>query len=75
MEKLESNLIKFIVGLWIAIISSGIFYYPLLNSTNLPTPMIYPVSLGLGLIVSFFMISYLIKLHGFIFENFKGVIK
>jgi len=69
MEKLEGNLIKFVVGLWIAVISSAIFYYPLQDVTSLKQPILYPISIGLGIIVSGIIMYYLIKLHGIIFKK------
>jgi len=69
MEKLEGNLIKFVVGLWIVVISSAIFYYPLQDVTSLEQPMLYPISIGLGIIVSGIIMYYLIKLHGIIFKK------
>ena len=69
MEKLEGNLIKFVVGLGIVVISSGIFYYPLQDVTSLKQPTLYPISIGLGIIVSGFIMYYLIKLHGIIFKK------
>jgi len=69
MEKLEGNLIKFVVGLWIVVISSVIFYYPLRDVTSIEQPMLYPISIGLGIIVSGFVMYYLIKLHGIIFKK------
>ncbi len=69
MEKLEGNLIKFVVGLWIVIISSTIFYYNLQEDTSIKQPMLYPISIGLGIIVSGIIMYYLIKLHGIIFKE------
>ena len=69
MEKLEGNLIKFVVGLGIVVISSGIFYYPLQDVTSLKQPTLYPISIGLGIIVSGLVMYYLIKLHGIIFNK------
>jgi len=69
MEKLEGNLIKFVVGLWIAVISAAIFYYPLQDATSLEQPMLYPISIGFGIIVSGIIMYYLIKLHGIIFKK------
>ncbi len=69
MEKLEGNLIKFVVGLWIVVISSVIFYYPLRDATSLEQPMLYPISIVFGIIVSGIIMYYLIKLHGIIFKK------
>jgi len=69
MERLEGNLIKFVVGLWIVVISSTIFYYNLQDDTSLKQPMLYPISVGLGIIVSGIIMYYLIKLHGIIFKK------
>ena len=69
MERLEGNLIKFVVGLMIVVVSSGIFYYPLQDVTSLKQPTLYPISIGLGIIVSGFIMYYLIKLHGIIFKK------
>jgi len=69
MEGLEGNLIKFVVGLMIVVISSGIFYYPLQDVTGLKQPTLYPISVGLGIIASGFIMYYLIKLHGIIFKK------
>ena len=69
MERLEGNLIKFVVGLFIVVISSGIFYYPLQDVTSLKQPTLYPISIGLGIIVSGLIMYYLIKLHGIIFNK------
>ncbi len=68
-EKLEGNLIKFVVGLWIVAIPSAIFYYYLRDVTSIEQPMLYPISFGLGIIVSGFIMYYLIKLHGIIFKE------
>ncbi len=69
MERLESNLIKFVVGLMIVVVSSGIFYYPLQDVTGLKQPTLYPISVGLGIIASGLIMYYLIKLHGIIFKK------
>jgi len=69
MERLEGNLIKFVVGLMIVVISSGILYYPLQDVTSLKQPTLYPISIGLGIIVSGLVMYYLIKLHGIIFKE------
>ncbi len=69
MERLEGNLIKFVVGLMIVVISSGIFYYPLQDVTSLKQPTLYPISVGLGIIASGLIMYYLIKLHGIIFKK------
>ena len=69
MEKLEGNLIKFVVGLWIVVISAAIFYYPLEDATSLKQPMLYPISIVFGIIVSGIIMYYLIKLHGIIFKK------
>ncbi len=69
MERLEGNLIKVVVGLMIVIISSGILYYPLQDVTSLKQPTLYPITLGLSIIVSGFIMYYLIKLHGIIFKK------
>ncbi len=69
MEKLEGNLIKFVVGLFIVVISSGIFYYSVQDVTSLKQPTLYPITLGLSIIVSGLIMYYLIKLHGIIFKK------
>ena len=69
MERLEGNLIKFVVGLMIVVVSSGIFYYALQDVTGLKQPTLYPISVGLGIIASGFIMYYLIKLHGIIFNK------
>ena len=69
MEKLEGNLIKFVVGLWIVVISSTLFYYNLQDYTSIKQPMLYPISIGFGIIVSGIIMYYLIKLHGIIFKK------
>ncbi len=69
MERLEGNLIKFVVGLWIVVISSTIFYYQLQDDTSLEQSMLYPISIGLGTIVSGLVMYYLIQLHGIIFKK------
>ncbi len=69
MERLEGNLIKFVIGLMIVVISSGILYYPLQDVTGLKQPTLYPISIGLGIIVSGLVMYYLIKLHGIIFKK------
>ncbi len=69
MERLEGNLIKLVVGLMIVVISSIIFYYNLQDNTSLKQPMLYPISVGLGIIVSGIIMYYLIKLHGIIFKE------
>ena len=69
MEKLEGNLIKFVLGLWIVVISSTIFYYQLQDDTSLEESMLYPISIGLGTIVAGIIMYYLIQLHGIIFKK------
>ena len=69
MERLQGNLIKLVVGLAIVVISSGILYYPLQDVTSLKQPTLYPISIGLGIIVSGLIMYYLIKLHGIIFKK------
>ncbi len=69
MDRLEGNSAKAVVGLWVMIFSAGAIYYPLQDYTSLEQQELYPVSLGLGVIVSCFVMYYLIRLHHMIFKN------
>ena len=63
IQEFESNSVKVIVGLWAVIFSTGVIYYPLQDYTSLEQQELYPISLGLGIIVAGFIMYYLIKLH------------
>lgn len=69
MDRLEGFFVKFVLGLWVMIFSAGAIYYPLQDYTNLEQQELYPVSLGVGLIVSCFIMYYLIRLHHMIFKH------
>jgi len=69
MDRLEGFFVKFVLSLWIVIFSAGAIYYPLQDYTSLEQQDLYPVSLGLGMIVSGFMMYYLVRLHHLIFRN------
>ena len=75
-EEIPPHFIKIVLGLWVVIISAGTIFYPLQEYTNLEKQLLYPVSLVIGLIVSCFIMYYLIKLHHMIHHMiFKQKVK
>lgn len=70
MEKLEGNSVKFVLGIWIVVFTSGIIYYPLQDYSSINHQDLYLVSLGIGVFITSILMFYLIKLHDLVLEKF-----
>ena len=68
-DNIKGSYVKIVLGVWIIIFASGVFFYLLKDFTNLEQQTLYPISLGLGVIVSSLIMYYMIKLHKVIFHR------
>jgi len=66
--KLNPHSVRLVVGTWLVIFISGVFYYQLEEYSSLSQQDLMPISIGIGAFFALIAMFYLVKLHHLIFK-------